>query len=302
MKVPAHLQVGVCTHTGWVRTNNEDDFLLGSLPAPGAFFVGIADGMGGLAGGAEASRTALRAAASCVLDAGKGQALAQRVEAGFVAAGRRVYEASQAVPALRDMGTTLTLLCLADDVAVVGHVGDTRLYRVRGGRCEQLTEDHAVREPDNLLTRCIGAGQAVVAADHAVHGTAPGDRFVLVSDGVWSVLPEAVLAKLVGKDAPQAVAEALVAAALAQGGPDNATALVVDLRTPAAGAGTAAAAVECDLPREERPEDRLLWPRAKSLRTPFWPWLLWLGGAVLVAHAVLRWCGVERGVVAPFVG
>jgi serine/threonine protein phosphatase PrpC len=297
MKVPSHLQVGACSHTGLVRANNEDDYLLGGLPAPGPFFAAIADGMGGLAGGAEASRTALRAAAAAVLDGASKVPLPQRVLDGFAAASARVFDASNAVPALRDMGTTLTTLCLADGSAIVGHVGDTRLYRVRAGRCERLTEDHAIRQPDNLLTRCIGAGHASVEADHAVLPVVVGDRFVLVSDGVWGVLPEPVFVRLAGRGTPQTAAEALVGEALALGGPDNATAVVVDV-----GAAAGETSVDCELPRDERPGARAAWPRPRSLRAPFWPWLLWLAGAVAAAHAVLRWSGFERGLLAWFGG
>lgn len=297
MKVPANLRVGVCSHTGLVRTGNEDDYLLGALPTPGPFFAAVADGMGGLAGGAEASRTALRAAATVVLDAGNKAAVGERLRAGFAAAGQRVFDASQAFPALRDMGTTLTAMCLSEDRAIVGHVGDTRLYRLRDGALETLTVDHAVREPDNLLTRCIGAGQATVDADLAEFPLAAGDRFVLVSDGVWGVLPEASFARLAARGQAEAAAEALVAEALALGGPDNATAVVVDVvdvrQSPAH---------EVPLAREERPGERAAWPRPTSLRSPAWPWLLWLVGALLLTHAVLRRSGVDDGLLAPFLG
>lgn len=291
MKLPANVVVGACSHTGKVRTNNEDDYLLGALDG-GPFLAAIADGMGGLAGGAEASRTALRAAAAVVLDGGSQVPIAQRVSDGFAAAAQRVFDASRAVPALRDMGTTLTLVCLADRELVVGHVGDTRLCRVRQGKCEQLTEDHAVREPDNLLTRCIGAGQAAVQPDHAVLATAAGDRFVLVTDGVWSVVPAARFAQLVARGEPQVVAERLVAEALAHGGPDNATAVVIDI-----GAGGGRAPHVVALPREE-PGDRASWPRPEPLRGPLWPWALWAVGVALLVHAGLVVSGFERGLLA----
>jgi serine/threonine protein phosphatase PrpC len=295
MKVPANVRVGASTHAGLVRGTNEDDYLVGALGSAGVLFAAVADGMGGLAGGAEASRTALRAAAAAVLDPGSKDAVADRVRAGFTAAAARVHDASVAVPALRDMGTTLTVLCVAAGVATVGHVGDTRLYRMRGGRCEQLTIDHAVREPDNLLTRCIGAGQPAVGADHASFATAPADRFVLVSDGVWSVLTDDAFARLVERGDPQAVADALVEAALAAGGPDNATAVVVDVR-----GASADGVVEQPLPRDERRDDRRAWPPVRSLRAPLWPWLLVAVGLLLAVHAGLRWLGVERGLLGPF--
>ena len=294
MKVPSSVRVGGCTHTGLVRGTNEDDYLVGAL-GTGLLFAAVADGMGGLGGGAEASRTALRAAAAVVLDGNARAPVADRVREGFAVAGARVFDASLAVPALRDMGTTLTALCVADGVATVGHVGDTRLYRLRAGRCERLTTDHAVREPDNLLTRCIGAGQAAVEADHASFAVAAGDRFVLASDGVWSVVPPAVFARVAERGEPQAAADALVGQALALGAPDNATAVVVDVRALAA-----EGVVDQPLPRDERAGDRRAGPAARSLRAPLWPWLLALAGLLLVAHAALRQAGVERGLLAPF--
>lgn len=289
MRVPAHLAVGACTHTGLVRSNNEDDFLLGSLPAPGPFVAAIADGMGGMAGGAEASRTALRALGACLLDGQSRNPVAQRLRDGCAAASARVYDAGAAVPALRDMGTTMTVLCLFGDRAAVGHIGDTRLYRRRAGVVEQLTTDHAVREPDNLLTRCIGAGHADAEFDHAEFDLRAGDRFVLASDGVWSVVPPAVLARLVEQPRPQQAAEAMVAEALAAGGPDNATAIVVDVLAAAPAGG----GVDVDLPREELADDRRGWPRVVSLRAPWWPWLLLAAAVVLLGRAAWRWFGNE---------
>jgi protein phosphatase len=290
VKLPQAYDVGAATHTGWVRANNEDDFLIGSLPAPadGPLVCAIADGMGGAAGGAEASRLALRALAASVLDGASESPVDQRFRAGFAAACTRVFEEASSVPALRDMGTTLTALCLLDGSVRIGHVGDTRVYRCRGGSCEQLTVDHAARERDNLLLRCIGGGQRTCEVDHQELAVQAGDRFVLVTDGVWSAVPPAVLEKLCGRGQPQAVAEALVAAALEAGGPDNATAVVVEVVDPGAGQRR-----DVDLPREERPSSRDLWPRPTSLRAPLWPWLLWAAALLLLGSAALRWWGID---------
>ncbi|MCA8976704.1 MAG: protein phosphatase 2C domain-containing protein, partial [Planctomycetes bacterium] len=239
MKVPGAFAVGAASHTGRIRVNNEDDYLLGShRPDRGELLLcAIADGMGGAAGGAEASRTALRALGSTVLDGSDTRAVAARLEVGFQRAAERVFEQATAVPALRGMGTTLTALCLEPGHASVGHIGDTRLYRLRGGGAEVLTTDHALREPDNVLLRCIGGGQVDCNPDFAAVETAVGDRFVLVTDGIWSVLTPARLGALGGRDTTQVAAEALVAAALEAGGPDNATAVVVDVLTVAPSAG-----------------------------------------------------------------
>jgi serine/threonine protein phosphatase PrpC len=287
MMLPARFRVGVCSHAGAVRTANEDDYLIACAGGVGPFFVGVADGMGGHAGGAEASRTALRAIAAEAL-AGGDDATA-RMQRGFAAAARRIADASAVVPALRGMGTTATAVCFDGDAVAVGHVGDSRLYRVRDDRCERLTEDHAAPAPENLLTRCIGGGRDDVAADVAVHDVAPGDRFVLVSDGVWNVVPEATLARLAARREPQEAAEELVRQALALGGPDNATAVVVEARAGAApGAMTLV-----DLPRDERPDDRSLWPRAAALPSPAAPWALLAAGVALLAFAALRALGVD---------
>jgi serine/threonine protein phosphatase PrpC len=185
------------------------------------------------------------------------------------------------------MGTTLTALCLHGDHALVGHIGDTRLYRLRGGECLQLTEDHSRRDGGNLLTRCVGAGSAACEADHQQFATAPGDRYVLATDGVWGVLSAAELQRCVTRGEPQAVAERLIAAALAAGGPDNATAVVVDV------VGVAAGQREQELPRNERADDRGAWPRAIPLRPPLWPWLLLAAAAVVAVLAGLDWAGVD---------
>ncbi|MFO1030106.1 MAG: PP2C family serine/threonine-protein phosphatase [Planctomycetota bacterium] len=294
MKVPPWLTVGVCSHPGRVRRTNEDDYLLGAVPGSGELLAAIADGMGGLAGGAEASRIALRSLGSVVLDGPSPGPVQERLRLGCGAARDRVLDAGSAVPALRDMGTTLTALLLRPDTATIAHVGDTRVYRLRGGRCERLTTDHAVQRPDNLLTRCIGAGQGDVEPDLRQEALLAGDRFVLVSDGVWSVLDDELFAARASRSPVQQAAEDLVLAALAAGGPDNATAIVVEVGQQPGAAGPA---VEVDLPRHERPEDPALWPSPRSLRLPVWPWWLLAVAALVLGDAGCRLVGGE-GLVA----
>lgn len=282
MKVPDGLVVGVCSHTGLVRGGNEDDYLLatpGGEREPG-FVAAIADGMGGVAGGAEASRTALRGLMSVLLD-GATTAPVDRMRLGFRSANARVYEAATAVPALRDMGTTLTVLWLQPGgSAVVGHIGDSRLYLLRAGRVEQITEDHAADYGEHLLTRCIGGGQVASECDDLELPFETGDRYLLVTDGVWNVVSEDVLVGVLAAGrAPQETAERLVRSALDAGAPDNATAIVVDVESRRFGAPR-----DQELPRQERPGARALWPEARSLRTPWWGYLM-----LLLAVAFLCW-------------
>ena len=143
-------------------------------------------------------------------------------------------------------GTTLTALLLLADRALVAHVGDSRVYRVRGGNLEQLTRDHtavqslvdegrltaheASVDPRRVvLNRAIGPG-AASAPDLSVCTIEPGDRFVLTTDGVHGVLERAELADLaVATGDPETVASAVEAAVLAAGAPDNYGIIVLDV-------------------------------------------------------------------------
>ena len=143
-------------------------------------------------------------------------------------------------------GTTLTALLLLADRALVAHVGDSRVYRVRGGSLERLTRDHtavqslvdegrltadeAWADPRRtVLNRAIAPG-AASAPDLSVHVIEEGDRFVLTTDGVHGVLETQLLADLVvAADDPETIATAVEEAVLAAGAPDNYGVIVVDL-------------------------------------------------------------------------
>lgn len=282
MRLPSRFAVGAATHTGLVRGANEDDYLVVApdSTAGAALLVAVADGLGGAAGGAEASRTGLRAFAVAALEEAEG--LQHRVRSGFAAAGRAVEEQAALVPSLRGMATTLVAAAFSPDRAVVGHVGDSRAYLLRGGALRRLTEDHASKEDRNRLLRCLGGG-ADAAADIADVALQDGDRLVLCTDGVWGYVPEASLSESLSIRDPQAAAGRLIAAALQRGGPDNATAVVVDV---VAGA-VDGVSTEVELPREEAPPQEDL-ARAERLVAPRWP--LWLLGAaaLLATAAALR--------------
>jgi serine/threonine protein phosphatase PrpC len=141
--------------------------------------------------------------------------------------------------------TTLTALALQGPLLTVAHVGDTRAWRLRDGDCQQLTQDHAFDHPDfrNRLTRVLGLDDPVRVDMHQVE-LQPGDLVLLSTDGVHGVLPRARIAALAQEHAgAQALAEALVQAALAAGSRDNASALVVRVH------GLDAAALQDELVR-----------------------------------------------------
>lgn len=275
------IELGVATHTGRVRSSNEDDYLVVAPQTPAqaagrGLLLFVADGMGGVTGGAEASRTAVRAAVQPFL-----RAAGQQGEAGFAAAevmaeafahaATEVAEAAQQEPHLKEMGTTLTAVHLRGHALCLGHVGDTRCLLLRDGRLEQLSEDHAVTEPEAFLTRCIGAGQLRTQADVAEFELRDGDVLVLCSDGLWGTVPAGEIRRVVQTLGTQASAEELVRLANRAGGPDNITVLVLRLR----GGGASGEDLQTvDLPSEELRQPALLRRPAASLRPSRWPWLL----------------------------
>jgi protein phosphatase len=271
MRVPANIEVGVATHTGRVRTANEDDFLVYAPQTPAeatarGWLIAIADGMGGVTGGAEASRTAVRAAARVHLDSANGDP-EQRLRAGFRSAVERVYEFSRENPNLREMGTTLTILNLVGGRAILGHVGDTRCLLVRDGELRQLSVDHAVREPESFLTRCVGAGQTEVEVDVAEHELHADDRLLLMTDGLWGVVEENLILATVLAVPPQEAAEHLIGLANRSGGPDNSAVLVLHVHSTEITDRVA----EVDLPAEEIRESAGLRAPDQGLVAPKWP-------------------------------
>ncbi|MHC4899958.1 MAG: PP2C family protein-serine/threonine phosphatase, partial [Planctomycetota bacterium] len=264
-----------------------------TLRESGSLFV-VADGMGGVTGGAEASRAAVRALAGSFIEnaaqpngepGDSDELMADRMRGGFAAANRQVLELSRENPSLRDMGTTLTAANLNGSRLVLGHVGDSRCLLLRDGRLAQLTEDHAVRSPDNYLTRCVGGGQERVRADVAHHRLQVGDRVVLLTDGLWSVVGEQEIARVVRGTKPRLAAQELVRQANRSGGPDNSTVLIVHVRSVDANAGDLQSV---ELPSEEvRQPSNLRLPDG-SLVAPKWPWLLLALSLLLLALAATK--------------
>lgn len=307
MRVPEGFSVGVATHTGLSRSVNEDDYVVVALdeespeasavvedaaivePVHGcSMFAAVADGMGGVAGGAEASRAGLRGFSAGFLRAvaaagasGDRQAAMRR---GFASACERVVEQARLVPALRDMGTTLTVLAFYPDAVVLGHVGDTRAYRLRDGHLEKLTTDHASQEHSHWLLRCVGGGQSAAEPDVLQFDVQPGDRYLLCSDGVWGTVSLESQVGLIRGEGPGVVAEQLVERANRAGGPDNSTVLVLGLSEPD-GRGSK----EVVLPAEESSRLAELAQQRQRLGAPGWPWVLMLLGVLLLTLSVFQW-------------
>jgi len=291
MKLYDDLRIGAATDTGRVRRSNEDDYLVIAPEDPTITLqrgrlLAIADGMGGVTGGAEASRTAVRSLA-CEFLAANGGDPSELMARGFARACRSVYEQSRQNPSLRGMGTTLTAINIVRERLVLGHIGDSRCYLLRAGKLRQITEDHAVRDGDNRLTRCVGGGRDSEQADVSVHELRAEDRLLLATDGLWEVVTADDVRRALLAPRPQAAAESLVATANRNGGPDNATALVLHIVRVSGDLGRLH---DVELPTEEArqlPRPPRLSP---VLLGPAWPWLLLLCvSAVLGAAAIAKW-------------
>jgi len=234
------------SHMGRVREQNEDAF--GADAPPGLFIV--ADGMGGHAAGEVASALAVRCTTEGValLPEGADQSeAAATLKAAISDANQVILIEGQAHPEKSGMGTTVTALFLsAAGWWVLGHVGDSRGYLIRDQGVRVVTRDHTyVQElveqgrisPEearthprsSLLTRALGT-TANIPVDIFEGALESGDRFVLTSDGLTTMLPdERIHELLVSPWTPEKLVERLTAEANEAGGLDNTTTVVVDV-------------------------------------------------------------------------
>jgi protein phosphatase len=231
----------VATHPGLRRAVNEDAYC--SRPDLGLYVV--ADGMGGHTAGEVASQLAIEAMQQFLTDSPTLDA-ALGLRSAILAANQRIGTAMAADPALRGMATTAAAVWLSQDAPVVGHVGDSRVYLWRGGQLRQLTQDHswvgeqvrsgvltdadARRHPwRNVVTRAV-AGGSDLDVDVAPLDVAAGDRVLICSDGLSAVVPHERLEAIFASGMPlQETCDALVTAANDAGGPDNITALTLQI-------------------------------------------------------------------------
>jgi serine/threonine protein phosphatase PrpC len=220
------------TDPGRKRRRNEDALVV----QPPLFAV--ADGMGG----AQAGELASRLATAAFHDFHDADHLdgAERVTAIIQEANRRIYERARGDAETSGMGTTVTAALVEPDRVTIGHVGDSRAYRIRGDRLEQLTEDHSLvadlmrsgrltpEEADthpqrSVITRALGTDPEV-DVDTLTVDAEPGDVFLLCSDGLTTMVDDDAILRMVRESASlEAAAKSLVKAANRRGGEDNVT-------------------------------------------------------------------------------
>ncbi len=230
------------TDIGLARSENEDRHLC----ADDLRLYAVADGIGGLPGGAEAAQlaiTTLLKDARASREVGRNPDLAH----AFKFANSEVIGLAHRFAPDTGLGTTLTAVHIEGDVMRVASVGDSRCYLFRDGRLKMLTIDDTVEQEvavrrsrgenvqleeryRNALTRCIGQPMPL-EVKVSQYPLQPGDRVLLCSDGVTRMVNDSVLAKRLGQKAePAVVLGTLVADALANGGSDNITGVVIDVR------------------------------------------------------------------------
>jgi serine/threonine protein phosphatase PrpC len=226
------------SHPGRRRRHNEDSYVL----EPPLFAV--ADGMGGAKAGEVASGLAADAVQESSGDGATGEA---RVAALIEEANRRVFRRANEDREASGMGTTMTVALVEDERVAIGHVGDSRAYLYRGGRLEQLTDDHSLvaelvrsgkltpeeaeaHPQRSVITRALGTDSEVDVDTFAVRAE-PGDLFLLCSDGLTAMVDDDTILEAIEQHRSNLAeaAKALVNAANRGGGEDNITVVFFEL-------------------------------------------------------------------------
>ncbi len=231
-------EVAGCSSVGRVRKNNEDCFLVD--PAVGLLLV--ADGMGGAAAGEVASHMAVESVAEAVR--ASDEVTPELLASAITTAGLQVQEAARRNSAYSGMGTTMVVVAhLGGGRYGIAHVGDSRAYLYHDGSLIRLTVDHTwveevgrklgfsdadlARHPmRHMLTMALGI-EGMLHVPTAVIEPPPGSRLMLSTDGLHGPVADDAIASILGRSqSAQTLADDLVGAALAAGGPDNVTVVV----------------------------------------------------------------------------
>jgi protein phosphatase len=247
--------VAARTDVGRRRANNEDNFSV--VPELGLFV--LSDGMGGEAAGELASKITVEEVARHMKEAaGNGSAvmgeanpqfspLTNHLAGAIRRSNRVIWEAAQHHASQRGMGATVVAAVLQQPVLSIAHVGDSRIYLLRDGQLQQLTQDHSLvmeqvrrglitreeaehSDMANIIIRALGAEETVKVDLDEVY-VMPGDHVVLCSDGLTKMIPDGGIAQVVAEaETAQQASERLVDIANDAGGEDNITVVVVRIK------------------------------------------------------------------------
>lgn len=244
------LRVSSLTHPGRVRQNNEDAVGLPPAPSKGdqqfggrGYLFLVADGVGGQASGEVASKLAVQSVLDYYYGADGGYDVGGVLNSAYHLAHRKVLAEAQRT-GQQGMGSTLVGVLVRGETAIVTNVGDSRAYLWRNGRLTQITRDHSLVAEQvrmgtitpeqarshpmrHVILQSIG-GQEALRPDQFELTLQAGDRILLCTDGLTDVVSDQQIAATLGKSSPSAAAERLVQAALAAGGPDNVSVMVIE--------------------------------------------------------------------------
>jgi len=232
------LRASGLSHVGVVRSTNQDSAFIGQR------LLVMADGMGGHAGGDIASATAVKRIRELDADPALGPA---DLEETIQAAQRNIIDRVSTEPVLSGMGTTVTSLLLDGAEFTLAHIGDSRAYRLRDEKLEQISTDHtfvqhlidtgrlapedAEKHPQrSVLLRVLGDVEGKPTLDMQTFPAQAGERWLLCSDGLSGVVDDAALHETLAKYTDRdECAQELVDLAIAGGGPDNITCIIADV-------------------------------------------------------------------------
>ena len=227
------------THIGNVRASNQDALIV----VPGKYgLYGVADGMGGHKAGDVASQMAVRVLSQELEKKKPSEAL---LRSGIEKANLMIYEEQKRNPDFSGMGTTMTVIWEDRDRVLLGHVGDSRAYRLRGKEIEQVSLDHsmvaemvrdgvitaeeALRHPyRNIITRALGA-EDTVNVDILEMERQPGDVFLICSDGLSEYVRDREMRDVLLRLSLEDAADELLRRALEGGGRDNVSLVIAEV-------------------------------------------------------------------------
>jgi len=241
------IELFAAVDAGRARSNNEDSVAIDDAVS----LAVLADGMGGYNAGEVASNMAttfirtelgrwMREASAQASDAEVRRAMDICVDN----ANRAIFNAANSNPQYAGMGTTLVVAVFRDGRLLIGHVGDSRCYRLRAGRLQQITRDHSLLQEQidaglitpeqaafsankNLVTRAVGVEDTVLLETHQ-HDVSTGDLYLMCSDGLSDMLDDAAIGQLLqASDSLEGTAQSLIDAANDAGGKDNISVILV---------------------------------------------------------------------------
>ena len=245
------MKVFTKTDIGKARSMNQDSFFVSENNDNGLNLYILADGMGGYKGGEIASKVAITAVSKYITEkfdsiAKDKNSILDLLEDAIIFANSAIYEESEQDEELQDMGTTLEVLIIYKQKVYIGHVGDSRIYRIRKNNMKKITTDHSYVEKliqdgeitreesynhpkKNLLIKALGTDEEV-EPDLIYTVLNKNDMIIICSDGLTNMIKEKEILDIVLNNSSENVVEVLVDEANEAGGLDNITVIFIDNR------------------------------------------------------------------------